>query len=599
MTKPNKFRDTISGSHVSRRRLIGALSAAGVAGIAGCMGGDDEDLPEGVGDGSGYDSDGRYFRVPEWTQPDQLQYNPYNPTSYGFDVMMMVSDQLMWFDPPNDDYRPQLADDWEIDENGLTLHLSDQYTWHDGDDFTAEDVYTKLRLEYHINSGGGSIWRYLESVDVEDDRTLYFTFDGAVNPALFERSLLELRIETKRDVYGEYLEPLESAELESGDHDDALADVLEFAPEEPVGTGPFEYADANPEAVYLNTYEDHFLANSINFDGYSFLHYPTNESRWTGFQEDELDGFSTIYVPEHILENFPDYVMEKRIPADEGLALYFQHDNDHFADTRVRRAFAFAIDQTNVAGNAGEHIYEPVSHPTGLSLRHTDEYLGDVLDSFTNYEQDLDRAAELLEAAGYERDGDDMWVDENGDTIEVEIRGPAGFSDWIDALTTVDQQLNQFGIDSTLNARDDGAYWADDWEQGQFDVAVDFYGSKSHPYMALEPEIVGHKQDNHNGPDAFDVPPLSNPDGDAETFDFDEKLGELERAVDEESERQVIQELAFAYNQAIPVLPIAEKLDQAVMTTHDWEIPDADDPIMEIPFPAWYIVREEELRLSE
>jgi peptide/nickel transport system substrate-binding protein len=580
---------------IARRRFVQAIGAAGLAAtLAGCA--------EGEPAGEEQDAEGRYFRVPEWEQPDQLQYNPYNPTQYGFDVMQMATDQLFQYNPPEDEFIPQLAEDWEVDDDGLRLHLSEDHVWHDGDAFTAEDVYTKLRLDYHEGGGSTGIWRYVpdDGVDIEDDHTLYFEFDGEVNPALFENVLFELEIETKADIYDEYLDPLEEAGLDGDGHDEALAELLEFGPEEPVGVGPFAFSEANPEAVYLDTFEDYPLTDEINFDGYAFYHYPDNESRWQGFIEDELDGFSTLFVPEHVLENFPDYVMEKLIPADEGLAIYFQFDNEQFEDLRVRQAIAYAIDEESVAENAGGHIYEGVTHPTGLASIHEEEYLEDVLDEFTDYSHDTSRAAELLEEAGYERDDDDLWVDEEGEQLSAEVRGPAGFSDWIDGLETVAQNLESFGLDAELVARDDSAYWADDWDGGDFEIAADFYGATGHPYEAWEGQVVGAIPNNNtDAPSSFEVPALDDPDGDAVEFDFDEALGELERLHDEDEERELIQEIAFAYNQALPIVPVAEKWDQAIMTEHDWDIPDEDDPIMEIPFPAWYLVREGELRLSE
>jgi ABC-type transport system substrate-binding protein len=91
---------------------VQAIGAAGLAAtLAGCA--------EGEPAGEEQDAEGRYFRVPEWEQPDQLQYNPYNPTQYGFDVMQMATDQLFQYNPPEDEFIPQLAEDWEVDDDGL------------------------------------------------------------------------------------------------------------------------------------------------------------------------------------------------------------------------------------------------------------------------------------------------------------------------------------------------------------------------------------------------------------------------------------------------------------------------------------------------
>ncbi|NGM70564.1 hypothetical protein G6M89_16405 [Natronolimnobius sp. AArcel1] len=594
---PSNTKRQSNDSPVSRRRLLHAVGAAGLAaGFAGCS----DEEPAGEEGGTGGNGDERYFRIPAWDQPDQVQFNPYNPTSYDADMMEMATDQLFQYEPETDDFRPLIGDDWEVDEDGLRLFLNENYVWHDGDELTAEDVYTKFRLEYHHGFGDSNIWRYVDEIEIEDDHTLYFSFDGDVNPALFENVLLEFQIDTKADVYEEYLDPLEDTELESDEHDEHLGELLDFAPDEPVGNGPFAFSEANPEAAYFDVFEEYPHTDELNFAGYAFYHFPDNEARWQGFIEDELDGFSTLFIPEHVLEGFPDHVEVWLIPANEGLAIYPQHSHERFQDVRVRQAIAFAIDQEDVAQNAGGPVYEGVSHPTGLAELHEEEYLEDVLDDFTDYSQDTDRAEELMQEAGYERDDDDQWLDDDGEPFSVEIRGPAGFSDWIDGLETVAQHLEEFGFDSELRARDDDAYWADDWDSGDFEIAADFYGATGHPYEAWNDQVVGSIPQNHNdAPTDFDVPALDDPDGESEEFDFDEALTELERTHDEDEEHQLIQEIAFAYNQSLPIIPVAEKLDQAVMTTHDWDIPDTDESIMQIPFPAWYLVREGELQRQE
>ena len=73
---------------------------------------------------------------------------------------------------------PGLAKNWEFDEENCTytFHLEEDVKWHDGEDFTADDV--KFTIEAVMNPENGSEnasnYEDIEEITVADDHTISF-----------------------------------------------------------------------------------------------------------------------------------------------------------------------------------------------------------------------------------------------------------------------------------------------------------------------------------------------------------------------------------------------------------------------------------------
>jgi len=136
--------------------------------------------------------------TPEPKEPKRLVVS--NPTQYSdsFDVNMMnytgephamIYEGLVSIDY-NYEYRPGLAESWEVSEDGTvtTFHLREGVTFHDGSEFNAEVVKWQIELVRDGDGCCGYLFTPVTDVEVIDDHTVALTTDGPFPNLLFNLS---------------------------------------------------------------------------------------------------------------------------------------------------------------------------------------------------------------------------------------------------------------------------------------------------------------------------------------------------------------------------------------------------------------------------
>src|SRR5690625_2587098 len=156
-----------------RRAAPLTAAVAGLTLLAACSTGEPVDMGEGTG--SGTEGTGQTLHVAIGGEPDQL--DPNKTSSYfSFEVLENVYDTLVQTDE-NLEMQPGLAESWEISDDNLTwtFHLRDDVTFHDGSDFTSEDVaYSYHRI---IDEELANAWKFtaIEDIATPDDYTVVIT----------------------------------------------------------------------------------------------------------------------------------------------------------------------------------------------------------------------------------------------------------------------------------------------------------------------------------------------------------------------------------------------------------------------------------------
>ena len=233
----------------------------------------------------------------------------------------------------------------------------------------------------------------------------------------------------------------------------------------------------------------HWQPNSIYSDSVNF-----GEIRiWAGETEATTPlvlsgeiGHATNVYPPSTLEAFAAAgINTVAIPRGYGPALLFQHDTYPWNITEVRQASALVIDReenaflTNGLG-ATATVYMAGLADSMVPLWMTQE----AIDQLDRYEFDPDRAAELLQSVGFEKNADGKWADADGNVIAAEFKFPAEFTDFSGMALNATEQLNEFGFDITARA----IPWqqcADDIRNGDFELSVWSWSSQS-PFPARQ-----------------------------------------------------------------------------------------------------------------
>jgi len=170
----------------------------------------------------------------------------------------------------------------------------------------------------------------------------------------------------------------------------------------PVGTGPFEFKDHAPgEKLVLRSHDAYFRGKPL-LDGVE-LHFANDlAQREARFINGDLDVITVSGQKGWIekMEHVPGVVVETH-GVGEVFTIYFNTQTAPLDDVRIRRAMAYALDNEEFKSTTSTHLvrdaYSTVPAdfmPGGLTQPEV-EKLG------LAYKRNLDRARQLMAAAGY------------------------------------------------------------------------------------------------------------------------------------------------------------------------------------------------------
>ena len=424
-----------------------ALTACSGGGEGVDMNGDQDGGSTGNGSEAAAPAAGDTLTAAIAGEPDQL--DPHVTTAYfSFQVLENVYDTLIEPDV-NLEMQPALAESWETSEDQLTwtFHLAEGVTWHDGSDFTADDVvysYTRIMEEELAPS-----WRFstVESVTAPDDQTVEITVSEP-SPNLLAN-------------LGGYkgVAIVQEANVEAGDITTA-----------PVGTGPFRLTDyTSGSAITLEANEDYFGdAPAIGGVEFRFISEPT--TAMASLQSGDV----------HWTDNVPPQQVAS-LGDEDGLELGQVGSNDYwylalnqarepFDQVEVRQAISYAIDREGIteATMFGNATVNQTAIPESSSW----------YTAYDTYSFDPGQATSLLEGAG---------VDPG--SIELEIMVSTDYPETVQAAQIISSQLSDIGITSEIKSLDFGA-WLDEQGQGNYGMLMmgwlgnidpdDFYYSQHH-----------------------------------------------------------------------------------------------------------------------
>ncbi|QIO24450.1 ABC transporter substrate-binding protein (plasmid) [Haloarcula sp. JP-L23] len=458
----------------------------------------------------------------QWAVPSDSQYNPWNTKNFA-EPRRTLFDRFMKYNLDSQEYTGYLISDWALDGQTFTLTVREGQTWHDGSPATATDVANQIKLDIY---NGGNLGEFVapedkgavaDRVTASDERTVELSLAGPVNEDILLAYLQPKYLAAHEGTYGEFVTRLDEAGSDK-ERSVIIGELSSKTVPDPIGCGPFKFENADSQRTLVSKFEDHPDAGNINFPEIEYLYKPSNQSRWNGLINNETDGSATLFMPRNKLNQLPDSVQTTLIPRHWGLGLLFNHEREPVNDVRVRKAIAHVINRESVAKNsgAGTRSKIAVTYPSGLTSEFSDQvegtWLKGVTDKFETYgraESQTEKAAALLEDAGYEKQNG-TWQ-KGGEPLHIPIKGPSGFSDWVAGAQTAVSQLKDFGIKAESVMKDSSTYWGKDYSNGDFVVGLQGWASynQSYPYFHYKFLYDSHSAKNYwNSPSEFESPVL-------------------------------------------------------------------------------------------
>ncbi|MBZ2195537.1 ABC transporter substrate-binding protein [Occultella gossypii] len=422
--------------------LIAGL--ASLALLAACSAGEPVDLDDDSGTGPGQ-SAGEILSVAIGGEPDQL--DPNKTSSYfSFQVLENVYDTLVETDA-NLEMQPALAQTWETSDDQLTwtFHLREGVTFHDGSEFTSEDVlYSYNRI---IDEELSNAWKFaaISAIQAPDEYTVEISLSQPTPNLLSNLGGFKgMAIVSQENV--------ESGEITTA----------------PIGTGPFSMTEyVSGDHISLTANPDYWGgAPSIGGVEFQFISEPS--TALAALRSGEI-AWTDVVPPQQVEELEGDDAVELGVaPSSDYWYLALNEANEPWNDPRARQAIAYAIDR--------DAIIQAVSYGTATANQLAIPEQSIWYTEYDTYATDLDRAQELLDEVGY-----------SGGTLDLLVT--TDYPETVTAAQIIAANLDPLGIEVSIR-QPDFSTWLDEQNTGNFDMLMmgwlgnidpdDFYYAQHH-----------------------------------------------------------------------------------------------------------------------
>ncbi|WP_234313849.1 ABC transporter substrate-binding protein [Streptomyces sp. NBRC 109706] len=480
--------------------------------------------------------------------PNGAQANNSNPlletsagASLGYRAMLYEPLVMTNGIAPEEEGKPWLAEEWSWNEEftELVLTVREGATWSDGEVLDAEDVAYTFQLLKDTPGLNLSAIPFEEITQDGNQVTLTFSSSQFVNQV---------------KLYQTYIVP---------EHVWSQVDNPEtFENQEPVGSGPYELKTFTPQTITL-TRRDEYWQDLPEVEELRYSGYNDNNAATTALANGECE-WSYVFIPNYedvYLSHDPDN-FNLWFPTGLGIhGLWINTEREPFDDVVLRQAMNMVIDRQAIHEQGHAGAFPVVESPTGLALPAGESYLAPEYVGVV-HERDVEGARALLEDNGYTFDGDTLKTPE-GDAVSMSLVDPAGWSDYLTALSVISDNLAEIGIDASVEtATADG--WRNSVDAGGFDATLHWTNGGATPYDTYQHVMDGNL-----------YKPIGEASGGGNFGRFQseaatEALQEYANASDEEARTEAMNELQRIFVEEVPMIPTVAAPVGAEYSTQSW-----------------------------
>lgn len=364
-----------------------------------------------------------------------------------------------------------LATDWEQkDDTTWVFTLREGVTFHDGSDFTAEDVKANLDrvLDPAVASPRAFLYDMVTEVNVLGDHELEIKTEYPFAPLLahlahdaggvmskdvidadYENAISEAGLDITLDEYyqaradgsEEYSrmeENDEGEEVEAG----YVADLAEYtgihSAQNPIGTGYFKLEERQSgEKTVLSRYEDYW-GEPAKPSTVTFKVVPEPSARIAELETGESHIVDPLQPTDVSRVESNEDTRVNNQPSTSLSYIGFNVEKEPFDDPKVRQAINLAINNEEIIEGIYQGNGTPATGPLAPGVFGYDE-------SVKGLGYEPDQAKKLLEEAGY-GDGFEttLWTNDNEQRVETALY--------------VQDALSDYGIDVQIEELEWGAY---------------------------------------------------------------------------------------------------------------------------------------------
>lgn len=357
---------------------------------------------------------------------------------------------------------PYLAKSWQESADGktMTLHLVENAKFHDGQPITSEDMAFSLGVVKREHPFGANLFGPVTKVETPDDHTVVIKMSRR-HPALMTAMSPPFLPVIPKHVYGS---------------DDTVADHPQNS-HDVVGSGPYRLAsNIEGKRIVLDKVDNFFLPNDDAPKQVLFEIIGDENTLALATEKGEVDMMVT---------NTPSVLsrlgkVDDITVADKGYEgigsiswLGFNVKSENVTDKRVRQAIAYAIDRDYLTNKLHRGQFEPATSPIASGSPYFDE-------SMPHYDRDLDKAADLLDDAGYP-------IGEDGTRFTIQLDYLPGSAEMASSVAeTIKANLKEVGIIVRIRSSADEPTWGSRVSNYDYDMTLDNVWNWGDPAVGVE-----------------------------------------------------------------------------------------------------------------
>lgn len=390
---------------------------------------------------------------------------PFGPI---YTVASLMFDQLAWYD--RDRVIPLLAEKWESSDGmRWVVKLKRNIKWHDGWDFTADDVVFSINYTKYVNSNIIPLWwarwwtgftiDVIKDVKKVDNYTVEILLNMRIPEDLFIGKMLTNQFIVPEHVWRKVHDPRNYTE-----------------PDAYIGTGPYRLVkyDRGREYVF-EANENYYLGKPAVRILKLVVAPPAQLVAMMKRGEVHAASFSR-YDDAQILISDPSFDYIAYSPGFV-YVLVFNLNRYPFNQTAFRKAIAHAINYTEIFEKLGGEASGYAGEGPNIVPPYSPYYVRTTQDLYN-----VSRAYELLEGMGFRRVGQNILYPD-GSRVSISLVVPTGDvrADTISIL--IRKYLEALGLGVEVRAVESGRR-VDLLAKGDFDIMINFFGGMLSPYSA-------------------------------------------------------------------------------------------------------------------